>query len=217
MHDTTCDNAQVMTDTVSLTQRYDRAADRWGDKMRLLGYADGYLGFLTGAGARAQTSDKVCDVGCGTGAFAEAWSAIYGPDADITLVEPSAPMLDRAEAALVRREGTAHKVQAGIEDFRPDTPPDHLLMAHVIEHVPDPGAALAILRGWVQPGAKLWLVLSKPHWCNAIIWLQWRHRTFEMSEAERLLQGAEWRLDETYTFPSGPPSRTSRGFLATAI
>ncbi|WP_224813832.1 class I SAM-dependent methyltransferase [Hasllibacter sp. MH4015] len=206
-----------MTDTASLTQQYDRAADRWGDKMRLLGYADAYLGFLTGAGSRAAPSDRVCDIGCGTGAFAEAWSAIYGPDADITLVEPSAPMLDRAHAALLRRGGTARKVQAGIEDFLPDTFPDHLLLAHVIEHVPDPGAALATLRGWVQPGAKLWLVLSKPHWCNAIIWFQWRHRTFDVSEAESLLCAAGWRLDETYAFPSGPPSRTSRGFLATAI
>ncbi|MEX3016517.1 class I SAM-dependent methyltransferase [Gymnodinialimonas hymeniacidonis] len=205
-----------MADTASLTHQYDRAADKWGDKMRMLGYADGYLGFLTGAGLRAKASDRVCDVGCGTGAFSEGWGAIYGPEANITLLEPSAPMLDRAEAALIRRGGQARKVQGDIDTFRPDLPFDHLLMAHVIEHVPNPGAALATLRTWVQPGAKLWLVLSKPHWCNAIIWLQWRHRTFEASETETLLQSAGWQLDETYAFPSGPPSRTSRGYLATA-
>lgn len=206
-----------MADTASLTHQYDRASDRWGDKMRMLGYADGYLGFLTGAGLRAGAADMVYDIGCGTGAFAEAWSAIYGPCADITLVDPSAPMLKRAEAALHRRGGRVAKVQADIEEFRPTTPPDHLLMAHVIEHVPDPAAALATLRGWVRPGAKLWLVLSKPHWCNAIIWLQWRHRTFEAQQAGDLLEDAGWRLETTYAFPSGPPSRTSRGYVATAI
>ncbi len=206
-----------MADTASLTQQYDRAANTWGDKIRLLGYADGYLGFLTGTGLRANASDRVCDVGCGTGAFADGWRAIYGPEADITLLDPSAPMLDRAETALIRRGGTASKVQSGIDDFCPDQPFEHLLMAHVIEHVADPHAALATLRSWVAPGAKLWLVLSKPHWCNAIIWLQWRHRTFEIPETERLLAAAGWRLDQTYAFPSGPPSRTSRGFLATAV
>lgn len=206
----------IMAQVQNLASQYDRVAGGWGDKMRTLGYSDAYLGFLA-SGPRARAVDHVCDVGCGTGAFAEAWMGIYGAAANVTLMDPSELMLDRAAAALMRRGGDVATVQAGIEGFRPTGPFDHLLMAHVIEHVPDPTAALRQLRGWVTPGARLWLVVSKPHWCNAIIWLQWRHRAFQEVEVTAVLQDTGWRLEDTYAFPSGPPSRTSRGYLATAI
>lgn len=202
-----------MTQAQPLASQYDRVANGWGDKMRALGYTDAYLGFLA-SGARAQPGDRVCDVGCGTGAFAQAWAGIYGPSSRLTLMDPSAQMLARAQSAL---RGEALAVQAGIETFQPKAAFDHLLMAHVIEHVPDPTAALRQLRDWVQPGARLWLVVSKPHWCNAIIWVQWRHRAFREDEVARCLEDAGWRLEETYAFPSGPPSRTSRGYAAVAV
>ncbi len=205
-----------MTNVEHLTTRYDNAAGRWGDKMRTLGYADAYLGFLA-AGPRAGPRDRVCDVGCGSGAFAEAWMGIHGPASRITLLDPSRSMLTRAEAALARRGGRAQVVQDGLEGFQPKACFDYLLAAHVLEHVPEPAAALRRMRAWVQPGGRLWLVVSKPHWCNALIWLQWRHRAFRQAEVSDCLAVAGWRLDDTYAFPSGPPSRNSRGYRATAV
>ena len=35
------------TSPQALADRYDSAASRWRDKMRALGYYDGYLGFLS--------------------------------------------------------------------------------------------------------------------------------------------------------------------------
>jgi ubiquinone/menaquinone biosynthesis C-methylase UbiE len=205
-----------MSHSPALTRRYDTAAPRWGDKMRTLGYADAYLGFLANMQIRPGPDTRVCDVGCGSGAFAEAWLGVNGSGADLTLLDPSGPMLDRARSAIARRGTDATAVASGLDAFTPAKPFDHLLVAHVIEHVADPGLALTRLRGWAAPGARLWLVASKPHWCNAIIWLQWRHRAFRMTEAADLLAESGWRLDATYAFPSGPPSRTSRGYLATA-
>lgn len=205
-----------MTDTGHLVPRYDRAASGWGDKMRALGYADAYLGFLS-AGERADPTDRVCDVGCGTGAFAEAWLGIYGPQSPMTLLEPSATMLARAKTAVSQRATQVEAVQSGIADFQPSAPFDHLLMAHVIEHIADPTAALRRIRTWAKPGGRLWLAVSKPHWCNTIIWMQWRHRAFREDAVAAILADAGWRLDYTYAFPSGPPSRTSRGYAATAI
>lgn len=199
-----------------LNLQYDRASVSWGDKMRVLGYADAYLGFLAHDAIRAAPGDRVCDVGCGTGAFAQAWVGINGPTGDVTLLDPSRQMCARAKAVLAERGAAAEAIAKGLDDFTPDLPFDHLLIAHVLEHVADPVTALKRLRGWVTPGAKLKLVASKPHWCNAIIWFQWRHRAFRKEEMASLLAEAGWRLDETYAFPSGPPSRTSRGYSATA-
>ncbi|MGB3554366.1 MAG: class I SAM-dependent methyltransferase [Jannaschia sp.] len=207
----------MATDRIdTLPARYDRAAARWRDKMRVLGYYDGYLGFLSAPGPRPEPASRVIDVGAGTAAFSEAWVAVNGVPGDLLLLDPSAGMLDRACGILARR-GVAVRTQAGYlgEEPSPD-PADEVLAAHILEHVPDPLLALRQMRGLLRPGGRLRLVLSRPHWCNAIIWLQWRHRTFSRAEARDLLAAAGLRLESEYDFPSGPPSRTSRGFVAIA-
>ncbi len=200
-----------------LSVKYDRAAPTWGDKMRLLGYHDAYLGFLASQTFRAPARNRVLDIGCGTGAFADAWAAIHGPEQSITLLDPSEEMLSRAASSLIRRGVDASCDAALLETHRAGTPYQCLLAAHVIEHVPEPAAALTAMRGLADPDARLWLVVSKPHWCNAIIWLQWRHRAYRPETVRSLLEECGWALEAEYAFPSGPPSRTSRGYLARAI
>lgn len=198
---------------VPSTSRYDTVAPRWGDKMRSLGYYDAYLGFLSENRNGSAEGLRVIDVGAGTGAFAEAWVAIHGPPRELTLLEPSPAMLERGRAALSRRgvEPRLVKAMLGEADV---TPADEVLAAHVTEHCPDPLVALQQMRDLLHPGGRLHLVVSKPHWCNAIIWLQWRHRTFHDAEIVTLLRKAGFAIEHVYAFPSGPPSRTSRGFVA---
>jgi len=195
-----------------LTSRYDVVAPRWGDKMRTLGYYDAYLGFLSEQQRRA---GDVCviDVGSGTGAFAEAWVAINGRPRELTLLEPSRAMLERGRAALSKRNVDPRMVQSLLGATKV-TPADEVLAAHVIEHCPDPSVALLQMRDLLIPGGRLHLVVSKPHWCNAIIWLQWRHRTFDDNEIAKLIRKAGFDIELFYAFPSGPPSRTSRGLVA---
>jgi len=104
-----------------------------------------------------------------------------------------------------------------LDAYRPRMRFDSVLVAHVLEHCADPAATLRQMRDLADPGALLWLVVSKPHWCNAIIWFQWRHRAYRPSEVADLLAQSGWALDMEYAFPAGPPSRTSRGYLARAI
>ena len=200
------------TDTQS-TNRYDVVAPRWGEKMRALGYYDAYLGFLAEQRRHAGSDVGVIDVGAGTGAFAEAWVAMNGPPRELTLLEPSRAMLERGRAALSKRGVDPRLVQSllGATEL---TPADEVLAAHVIEHCPDPLVALLQMRDLLHPGGRLHLVVSKPHWCNAIIWLQWRHRTFHENEIARLIRKAGFDIEMVYAFPSGPPSRTSRGIVA---
>lgn len=206
-----------MSGSATLNAKYDDAAPRWGDKMRMLGYYDAYLGLLSAPNFRAPAGNRVLDIGCGTGAFAEAWVAIQGPDQSVTLLDPSAQMLARAQTALRRRLVKAETVAMAVEDYDPPQPFHCLMAAHVLEHADDPLDTLRAARRLAKPDSRLWLVVSKPHWCNAIIWLQWRHRTFRADQVEAMLTKTGWEPELRYDFPSGPPSRTSRGFLARAV
>ncbi len=203
--------------TSELDVKYDAAAPAWGDKMRLLGYHDAYLGFLASETYRASVGTRVLDVGCGTGAFSEGWVAIHGPTQDVTLLDPSQEMVQRAKAALARKGVSAEVVAQPLQDYAPKQTFDCLLAAHVIEHQEDPKPLLTQMRNITSKGGRLWLIVSKPHWCNAIIWLQWRHRAYRAGEVSAFLEDTGWKLEAEYAFPSGPPSRTSRGYLAQAI
>ncbi|MEL6100128.1 MAG: methyltransferase domain-containing protein [Pseudomonadota bacterium] len=206
-----CDDPVMADTTTPLTRRYDTVAGRWRDKMRVLGYYDAYLGFLSAPGHQMGGRPRVIDVGAGTGAFSEAWVAVNGPPGSINLLDPSSKMLDTAVRALGSRGVAGHPIVAMLG--RRMAPADVVLAAHILEHCPDPALALMQMRDLLMPGGQLFLVVSKPHWCNAIIWLQWRHRTFRTPEIAALAEGAGLRIEAEYTFPSGPPSRTSRGFV----
>ena len=201
--------------TADLTARYDTAAPAWGDKMRALGYFDGYLGFLSESGYRAPEGATVLDVGAGTAAFAEAWIAIQGPHQQVTLLEPSPRMAERGAARLAARGVAADLAVETLEGFAEGPRFDVLLAAHVIEHG-EAAAMLGAMRRLAKPGARLWLVVSKPHWCNAIIWFQWRHRTYQPDVLSAMLEASGWALTSCYAFNSGPPSRTSRGYMCRA-
>ena len=200
-----------------LDVKYDAAAPAWGDKMRLLGYHDAYLGFLASETERASSGMRVLDVGCGTGAFSEGWVAIHGPTQNVTLLDPSREMVRRAQGALAQKGASADVAACSLENFTPESRFDYLLAAHVIEHQDDPTRILAQMRDVTTIGGRLWLIVSKPHWCNAIIWLQWRHKAYHPAEVAASLKDSGWALEKEYAFPSGPPSRTSRGYLARAI
>ncbi|SFL39709.1 class I SAM-dependent methyltransferase [Shimia aestuarii] len=199
--------------TARLTDRYDVAAPRWGDKMRTLGYYDAYLGFLSAQRRNDGGDLRVVDVGAGTASFSEAWVAINGPPRELILLEPSRTMLGLGGTAL-RRRGVEPRMEMSLLGEADLGLSEVVLAAHVIEHCPDPLRALRQMRDLLREGGRLHLVVSKPHWCNAIIWLQWRHRTFLEGEIVALVQEAGFDIERMYSFPSGPPSRTSRGIVA---
>lgn len=198
----------------TLTQKYDSAAPKWRDKMRALGYYDGYLGFLSAPGLRPTRDAHVLDVGCGTGAMAEAWVAVNGAPERMTLLDPSEVMVRQAGQTLAQRQVTAQLRIGMLGDALPKA--DEVLAAHVIEHCRDPAEALTSLKALLKPRGVLRLVVSKPHWCNAIIWLQWQHQTFTRPQMDALFEDTGLKLLSDYRFPSGPPSRTSHGYVLQA-
>ncbi|MEM1273045.1 MAG: class I SAM-dependent methyltransferase [Pseudomonadota bacterium] len=195
-----------------LTDRYDAAAPMWGDKMRALGYFDAYLGFLAHRPDVPAKGTRVVDIGAGTAAFTEAWAAIHGTAHEITLVDPSQRMLDRAALQLAKNGVEADCITSDLASLTSDKTFDVALAAHVIEHG-DPISMLDQMHRLVRPNGQLWLVVSKPHWCNAIVWLQWRHKSYKPAQIRTLLESTGWQLVSEYAFPAGPPSRTSRGYI----
>lgn len=96
---------------------------------------------------------RVLEAGCGTGAQTVALLR-RSPGARITAVDLSADSLERARARV------AAAGLAGVEFRRadilalpfPDGHFDHAFLCFVLEHLPDPAAALAALRRAVRPG-----------------------------------------------------------------
>jgi SAM-dependent methyltransferase len=94
------------------------------------------------------------------------------------------------------------------EEFNPPEPYDVVVLSNVLEHVPDPGALLARLRGWLRPGGEVWI--SCPNagsiWRRVFgrSWINWHvpyhlwH--FSPHTLESVLARGGFRLAELQTF-----------------
>lgn len=202
-----------MTYQNNLTHSYDIAANRWRTKIEGLGYAAAYRWMIAACAVHSRDA-HVIDVGCGAGDFSRALTEVAGPPKSLTLLDPSKQMVATAMRSLVHIITDLKPLISKLEDAS-TTSHDLILCAHVIEHFSDPSSALALLKPHLSPQGKLLLVVSKPHWCNWIIWVRWRHR---MIRPERILQYLEANglsCDWDAPFPAGPPSRSSHAYLVT--
>lgn len=213
--------ASRRADAASLAARYDAAAFDWHRKITRLGYPGAYLSLAQAAAARIGPARpgaplRVLDAGAGTGAFSLAFARTRTEPLALDLLDRSAPMLARAEAHLAEA-GLACRLLAGGLGERPleDGAYDVVLCSHLVEHLPDPATGLAALREALRPGGALLLVVSRPHWCTALLRFVWGHRALADAEVAILLARAGFADPLRHAFPAGPPSRTSRGHVAT--
>jgi demethylmenaquinone methyltransferase/2-methoxy-6-polyprenyl-1,4-benzoquinol methylase len=103
--------------------------------------------------------------------------------------------------------------QAVLEDFHPEQGYDVTLCAHVIEHCRSPAEAMRHLARITQPGGLIFLAVSRPHICQALIWFKWRHRWFSPETVTRMAQDAGLQNLETLSFERGVPARVSQGYV----
>jgi ubiquinone/menaquinone biosynthesis C-methylase UbiE len=194
---------------MDMIAKYDNAAPEWQQKIHRLGYRQAYSQFLA---ERTIPSGCVLDAGTGTGAFAQAW-IIAGGSMNLTLLDPSGNMLAKAQTNLAALKVKAKTARNQLEAFTPCSPFRAILAAHVIEHCEDPRAALLRFADWLQPGGLLFLVVSKPHWCNWLIWIRYRHRWFSEKQIQQMADAAGLKHRLTHHFTSGPPSFTSLSYI----
>ncbi|OZA00786.1 MAG: hypothetical protein B7Y02_18190, partial [Rhodobacterales bacterium 17-64-5] len=89
---------------------------------------------------------------------------------------------------------------------------DIITAAHSLEHVPDPARTLTRVRKLLNPGGIVILVVSRPHWCSRLVWLNWRHRRFAEAEVRAMLAGAGFADLHCWQPPAGPPRRLSLAY-----
>lgn len=198
-----------MTDALAL--RYERASNDWHKKVARLGYPAAYRHLVAHAGLNRRPG-RILDAGCGTGAFALALHQM-SPPLQIDLLDLSGAMRRVARQNLRRVGGAEGATYSSLlSDDLEKGAYDVILAAHIIEHLDDPIDALSVMAGAIAPGGTLLLAVSKPHWCTALIRVIWGHKAFR----EDTVLGWANKVGLKGTpvpFPSGPPSRTSMGYV----
>jgi demethylmenaquinone methyltransferase/2-methoxy-6-polyprenyl-1,4-benzoquinol methylase len=188
---------------------YETAAHNWSNKASRLGYVDAYADFLEQS---VLASGSVLDVGAGTGTFSLSWIEAGGSK-DLTLLDPSPAMLAQARAHFAQRHLSPKLVNSDFESFDSHETFDAILASHVLEHFKDPSHIMRRLNDHLAPGGRLYLNVSKPHWCNWLIWTRFRHRWFKPEAICEMAQNAGLTKLRIHKFRSGPPSRTSLGYI----
>lgn len=189
--------------------RYQRAAPTWSEKAFRLEYPKAYSAFFKD---NTLPSGPVLDVGTGTGTFTLSW-IVAGGSTDLTLLDPSAAMLDQARSQLARHGLHSKFINCGFENFPHDVKFDAILASHVLEHFTDPFDKMCQFAQNLSSGGRLYLIVSKPHWCNWMIWLRFRHRWFRPEVVCEMAQNAGLTETLLHAFITGSPSRTSLGYI----
>ncbi len=203
---------------ITLTNAYDRAADTWHRTISRIGFVDAYGEFLDRIGRHrlANQSNRlsVLDAGCGTAAFSLALGRRHS-NADFDLLDISEGMLERAAQNLSAEGFASGQLCCDVRELANRAKRyDIVLSAHLIEHCDDPGCVVSALRDALRPGGLLIMVVSKPHWCTALVRLRWGHRAYRPKELTTLLRTHGFNGVQSYGFSSGPPKRLSAGYIA---
>lgn len=209
----------------TLVEQYTRAAPRWHSAVRDLGYLAAYADLIARADTQlrraqqAHPGSQALDLGTGTGAFAlslAAWHRSHPalPELQLDLLDPSAAMLDIAARQLVAQGVVTRSICDSI-DALASSPRRYWLVicSHVLEHVSDVPRALGMVHEVLEPGGVLLLVASRPHWCTALLQVRWRNQSWDEQQMCAMLHAAGFVPPLAVRFRSGPPSRTSAGYI----
>jgi ubiquinone/menaquinone biosynthesis C-methylase UbiE len=200
-----------MSKIFSLEKAYDDAAPLWQKKLRHLDVPKAYEDFVSRAMPNAHV-DSIVDVGTGCGDLAAAACDVLGNPQKLVLIDSSANMLSYAKPRFACRDIDTECWHGDMFKIATRPKADLVLAGHVIEHCADPILAIKQLGDFLKPQGTLLLVVSKPHWCNWLIWLRWRHRWYKPEQIEAWAKFMGFAQVETFSMRYGALQRTSAGF-----
>jgi SAM-dependent methyltransferase len=153
---------------------------------------------LVRAALAVRPGERVLDVGCGSGFYAEELLAEVGPEGSVVGVDVSPQMLAVAAKRCERfpnvafHEGEATALPVEEASF------DAALCVQVLEYVPDATAALAQMRRALRPGGRV------------VVWdVDWGTLSWHSEDPERMARVLRaW--DEHLTHPSLPRTLAAR-------
>lgn len=189
-----------------LAKRYDQAATSWQDKIKHLGFETAYrylLAKLLCQPRYAQSARplKVLDAGIGTGAMSCALHSAVEGALELRGVDISPAMLERAERNLLNRGITGRLQEANLTalPFQDDSF-DMVMAAHVLEHLTDPGQALAEAYRVLKPGGIVVLCVTRQSSLGAYIQLKWRTHRVAITTALGWLRSAGFQSNRAVPF-----------------
>jgi len=147
------------------------------------------IGNLDPAALEVIAGDRVTDVGRGEGALAE---LLVRAGIHVTGVEPAAYLRDRFRQRVVRIDPES-RVLDGVAERLPfsDGEVDRVVLTEVLEHVPDPAAALRELRRVLASGGVL--CLSVPTSYSELVYWRLHPRYAQNATHERIFTKPELR------------------------
>ena len=145
----------------------------------------------------ARAGERVLDVGCGPGFYAEELLGEIGPEGSVVGIDASPDMLAVAarrcagHANVEFREGEATALPVEASDF------DAALCVQVLEYVADPTTALAQMHRALRPGGRV------------VVWdIDWATVSWHSADPERMARVLRaW--DDHLTHPSLPRTLTA--------
>ena len=206
---------QTFTAPRDLRRLYNAVAPRWHNKIASLGYTDAYRVAIAAFIPKCRRPIRVMDVGCGAGSFAQAFAQERGRIEVLTLADPAVDMLHEAEARLANDAGDVVLLNRTIAELPNFPSQDVILCAHVLDHCADPVRALHALGQALAPGGAIVLIVTKPHWCNWLMWPTWRHKSYRPSAIHEAVVAAGLTCPRDMGFAKGAPNRTSHAYLVT--
>ena len=107
--------------------------------------------------------DRVLEPGCGTGRFSELLAATVGPNGRVLACDTSPAMIAQART---RRLGAAVEFAcAPVLEAGAAGPWDAIVCFNVLPHLLPIAEHLRTMRGWMRPGASLWICHSASRQC----------------------------------------------------
>lgn len=201
-----------------LASHYDKQSSHWHQAIDRHGFEEAYQRFL-GKILRQEryrqnaTELRVLDAGIGTGAMTTAFCKLIGNSFQLDGIDISPAMLEQAADRLKYQDLDCTLTQADLADLPfADNTFDLVLVAHVLEHLPDPKTAIDELFRVLKPGGVLICCMTRRSWMGAYIQLIWRTHQVNMATAKGWLRRAG--LHSVRAIPlNAAPRRFSIGYV----
>ncbi len=200
---------------------YDEEAERWHDRLAVLGYPRAYEDLFDRLRADSALNSlreggRVLDCGIGTGAFSLALAGKVVAPIRIEGVDISPSMLLRACLDLDRACIEARPHLRDVKDLPfEDDAFEAVIGAHALERLLEPFAGLSEMARVLKPGGPLVIVVISRSMPDTLLRVKWCHERIEL---ERLVIGMEEAgLTGVRAYPllvGGPlPRRTSVAYV----